>query len=243
LSLRQMQKQQRRLGYFDLHPERRPISLKPEDDEDPRSRLTNADSDDDEDDEDIYGPMDDSNITPSAPAKSPNYASKDPEPFSPTDIPQFDVHETDWEDGQLKTESMVLPGTPTESAQDDGNEGNAPTSKPHTQSKTAALIELYRERERALPAMPAATPAAAITAVYIPPAVQPSRLPVRALPPPPTETTRPAVPTPPTSTTPPPEVGPLDPPRVVLEESGRSSPMRYVHGAPLHNVLEEEEEA
>jgi hypothetical protein len=36
----------------------------------------------------------------------------------------------------------------------------------------------------------------------------------------------------------------LEPPPVIVatEENGRASPARHVHGAPLHNVMEEEEE-
>ena len=33
-----------------------------------------------------------------------------------------------------------------------------------------------------------------------------------------------------------------EPPRVPLDETGRASPGRYIHSAPLHNVLEEEQE-
>ena len=35
----------------------------------------------------------------------------------------------------------------------------------------------------------------------------------------------------------------MEPPSLDLDPQGRSSsPYRYVHGAPLHNVVEEEEE-
>jgi hypothetical protein len=243
LSLRDAQKQHRRLGYFDLHPERRPM-LKPDDDEDPRSRLTDADSDEDEDDEDIYGPLEDSNAPPSVPPKySPE---KRPEPpLAVIDIPNFDFDDSEWENERLNAESMISVKSPIVSANDGEGSGssNASTSKPQIQSKTAALIEMYRERERALPAQPVVViPAASPATIYIPPAIQPSRLPVRALPPPPKETTLPTIPTSSTSAVPPLEIPPVDPSRAVLEESGRGSPIRYVHGAPLHNVLEEEEE-
>lgn len=37
--------------------------------------------------------------------------------------------------------------------------------------------------------------------------------------------------------------GALDPPpQVIRNESGRASPGRYMHGQPLHNVVEEEED-
>ena len=35
---------------------------------------------------------------------------------------------------------------------------------------------------------------------------------------------------------------PLDPPTFGLDALSRASPLRYVHGAPLHNVIEAEEE-
>ncbi|KAF5347772.1 hypothetical protein D9756_010316 [Leucocoprinus leucothites] len=47
---------------------------------------------------------------------------------------------------------------------------------------------------------------------------------------------------PPAPATAPAAVELIEPPKVLLEETGRASPGRYIHGAPLHNVLEEEEE-
>jgi len=219
--------------------------LKPDDDEDPRSRL-DVNSDDDDDDEAIYGGLEEADVAPSVPPKSPYDTSR--EDHSPgIDLSRFDVDDSAWEHGKLKADSLILP-RPTAANDDKSASSSSPSSSSQTQSKTAALIEMYRERERALPAKPAApVPAASTTTVYIPAAIQPSRLPVRALPPPPREVSPPA-PTPSTSTIPSPSPPPpppqeiVPPPRVVLEDSGRGSPMRYVHGAPLHNVLEEEEE-
>lgn len=90
---------------------------------------------------------------------------------------------------------------------------------------------------------------------------KPSRLPVRSSSLPQDEKEKPtpkpirALPTPPQPPAPVREPSPeldddndediegLEPTQPYLAgEVGRSSPMRYVHGAPLHNVLEEEEE-
>ncbi|KAK0190140.1 hypothetical protein F5146DRAFT_1225067 [Armillaria mellea] len=150
----------KRPGYFDLHPERRPVA--PDGGEDPRARFGH----DSDSEEEGGGP----GIRPLP--RVPPIINLDEEP-SPSTAP------------------LKVPG------------------------KTAALIEMYRERERngngsGTPPRVLPTPAPKI--VEIPPLVeeeeeeQLSRVPVRE------------------------------------EEQGRASPGRYVHGAPLHNVLEEEEE-
>jgi hypothetical protein len=206
-------KQQRRLGYFDLHPERRrattgdPLDM----DADPRDRLAYDDSDDEADDEDPYGP---------------------PQPPAPT-IRKLPVP---------PEAPRALPVTPAPEPKHQAEPTVAPKDsepKPTATSKTAALIELYREKERSTPPKPAGpvplSPIAPLT---------PSRLPVRTLQkeggslPAPQEQAIATLPIP----SPPKETTVTEPPRIVLEESGRASPARYVHGAPLHNVVEEEEE-
>ncbi|KAK0479311.1 hypothetical protein IW261DRAFT_1626827 [Armillaria novae-zelandiae] len=110
------------------------------------------------------------------------------------------------------------------------DEESSPSTAPlRVPGKTAALIEMYRERERSgsgsgLPvrALPVPTPAAAnavvpLKIVEIPPVEEEEEGEEVQVPPPP------RVP-------------------VIEEEQGRASLGRYVHGAPLHNVLEEEEE-
>jgi hypothetical protein len=117
-----------------------------------------------------------------------------------------------------------------------------------TPSKTAALIEMYRERERGGTSPKTVTPAAAVPIVIAP--LAPSRLPIRnaslgkdSTPPPPAPLV--AAPTP-SKVLPKPslpeEADHIDLPRIPLEDTGRNSPARYIHGAPLHNVIEEEEE-
>ncbi|CAL1701755.1 unnamed protein product [Somion occarium] len=97
-------------------------------------------------------------------------------------------------------------------------------------SKTASLIELYRERERGTTSSPTSIP--------------PSRLPVRTG----ASLQPPAEPVGRTSPSPSPpgiheELEAILPQPVrPATNSGIITPPRYVHGAPLHNVLEEEEE-
>jgi len=229
LTSRQVARHQRRIGYFDLHPDRRQaLAQSSLDDDDPRTKLAD-DSDDDIDDDRVYGPPEAVRPLPIPPGQQvqprvhgplpvidstfyPPPEAKEGQPFTPPDIPSSNG-------------GSITPST--------------------TPSKTAALIEMYRERERGSPAKPAATtPVTAPVPIIIAP-LAPSRLPVRTaslpkegtiLPHPPLLSTPSPKPSPKSS---PPESTHID---IQLEETGRSSPARYVHGAPLHNVLEEEEE-
>ncbi|SJL14904.1 uncharacterized protein ARMOST_18380 [Armillaria ostoyae] len=145
----------KRPGYFDLHPERRPVAQLNGDGEDPRAR---------------FG------------------------------------HDSDSEDDGIRPLPRV---PPIINLDEEPSPSTAPLRIP---SKTAALIEMYRERERTVTpprALPNPTPAPKI--VEIPPVEEEE------------EEEEPRLP-------------------VIDEEQGRASPGRYVHGAPLHNVLEEEEE-
>jgi hypothetical protein len=227
LSQRQEARQQRRLGYFDLHPERRPPSVISTNDDDPRSLLSGTDSE--EDDHEIPVPR---NLDTIRPLPIPG------SPAQPTPSP--------------RTDSLPLPSAPQPSTNGHGD-AHIVAPKPGAPSKTSALIDMFREREqRTTPAKPAA-PA--------PAPVAPSKLPVRTAPREPAAAS-PAKPVSPLPKTPPapaatslpkspapaPKGALLDPaaieppPVIPAAESGRASPARYVHGAPLHNVLEEEEE-
>lgn len=253
LSKRQMARQQRRLGYFDLHPERRPASYNVAD-EDPRIRLAHSDSEDDDDDDgdDIYGPPEDER-PPMLPPKAATTSSpmKESSPIllsSP--LVRRELEETRKAEPHSKVDPVVYPPSISHNGNGNGTIPKAatpstkavtPSTKAATPSKTAALIEMYRERERGTSPKPAAPS-------QVPSPIPPSRLPVRAAslakegPASPAPPVQPAAPSPKAS---PPQLS-LDvidiPPRVPVDESGRSSPARYVHGAPLHNVLEEEEE-
>ena len=200
----------RRVGYFDLHPERRP---RKSDEEDPRDRLADPNSDD-EDDGPIYG------LPPSHHVGLP--------PHPRINLPGFDNEEERYQSdmAQSRAESFMVPPQPV----------LVPPKR--TTSKTAALIEMYRERERESSPVSPVSPAS-------------SKLPVRS-----SSLAKEALPRVPMlpievsaaspSPSPEPEHEPIlqlgELPHVPLEETGRASPGRYIHGAPLHNVLEEEEE-
>ena len=221
----------KRMGYFDLHPERRPVR-KFEQDEDPRARLTQSHSDEEEEE---------------AAERALNYSRTAALTARRND--DLDVPEFSHKDGQLhqkegtysRTESATIP---------------QPVIDPpkRATSKTAALIEMYREKERERekpPVSPAGSSVPSKLPIPAKPPIRSSSLPQRDVPPsveaPITPLpTVPVEPSSPESPSPEHEIerdsGLEDPPRVPLDETGRSSPGRYVHGAPLHNVLEEEEE-
>ena len=243
LNNRHMAKYQRRIGYFDLHPDRRQALAQTslhDDEDDLRAKLAeDSDDDDDEiDDDRVYGPPEGIRPLPTPPVPVPQVQPRVLEPSSVVNsVP-----------ATLKPPSEVkekLPFSLPEIVND-----NVSSTAPSTPSKTASLIEMYRERERGSPLNPAPTTP---TPIVVAP-LAPSRLPVRiaSLPkegaplPQPSllSTSSPKVSSPP-KTSPPPETTVRNndlPPRIPLEETGRNSPARYVHGAPLHNVLEEEEE-
>ena len=188
----------RRVGYFDMHPERRRM-IPSMVEEDPRIKLAQDDSDDEDEDD------------------------KPSQSLRPLPVPPPAVAAP----VQFPTISMKTAAPPASPTPPEGKVG----------SKTAALIEMYRERERgAIPPAPTAAPPAPPAA-----AAAPSRLPVRALPVPVPVVSAPAPKVAVASPAPSVEAT-LEMPRIPLEETGRSSPARYVHGAPLHNVIEEEEE-
>ena len=230
----------KRVGYFDLHPERRPGGGRPL----PVGPQVNANDSDGDDVPDhlVYGTPEDIFI----PAPDPMRPSFDTEgseygpsaTSSPTreiDVPEFVDYERSREEKESshsRAESMTLPQL---------MQSNTDIPKPSSQSKTASLIEMYRERERQSLA-----------------STTPSKLPVRSASIPPKDAELPVNPPvvriPSPASVPesdPPEIGDeaesepvadyLDP-NLLFTESGRNSPGRYIHGAPLHNVLEEEEE-
>ena len=233
LSSRHLAKYQRRIGYFDLHPDRRQAlaqSSLHDDDDDLRAKLA-EDSDDDIDDDRVYGPPEGIRPLPVPPGQQVQ-----PRILEPSSI--INSNSTPNPPSEVKEK---LPFTPPDNHNDDNS-----SIAPSTPSKTATLIEMYRERERGSPLNPApSTPAPIVIAPLVP-----SRLPVRTtslpkegapLPQPSLlSISSPKVSSPPKPSSP--ESTRNDLPRIQLEETGRNSPARYVHGAPLHNVLEEEEE-
>ncbi|KAF4588102.1 hypothetical protein EYR38_010067 [Pleurotus pulmonarius] len=266
----------RGLGYFDLHPDRRPALNSPEDDEDPRHRLAYMDSDDEggNDNEPVTPPQPvEVSLQPVAPLRplpkvppvravspvaSPAVSPLVPKPKSeiPTSVKIEQPKPAQRDHSPAKADLPRIPSIPTASPIANGHhQGNgisnghvAEVDKAPLGAKTAALIEMYRERERSVSPKPSTLPPTPIA----PPVLQtPSRLPVPVRAPLLTKDTVPAaapilapqqiaIPAhvPVTAV----DLSPVEPPRVVIEETGRASPARYVHGAPLHNVMEEEEE-
>ncbi|KAF8907021.1 hypothetical protein CPB84DRAFT_1769288 [Gymnopilus junonius] len=218
---------QRRLGYFDLHPERRQALGRSVIDEDSiRAKLAKNESDeeDDVDDGQVYGPPEVRPL-PAPPVGPPTI--HEPAPLGPVKSTVSALNKS------AEAQSAAVTST-----------GNSHSALPVTPSKTAALIEMYRERERG--ASPQPNPPVNPPQIVIAP-LQPSRLPVRtiSLPKDPKDASalpQPAVQMPSLRVSPPPEQTMIEPPRIQLEETGRASPGRYQHGAPLHNVIEDPEE-
>ncbi|KAG2356573.1 hypothetical protein BDR07DRAFT_1300167 [Suillus spraguei] len=241
----------KRLGYFDLHPERRPgpsphpISL----------------AEDSDGDEVRYGSRERPPPlkftmpvkTDTSPYPQPLRGSMDTEEsdYAPTSTHslQLDSPDSVYEDHRTAQDKegrysgmgvmtmpqliAVAPVTPEKGE----------TSK--EKSRTAALIEMYREREKKL-SVTSPTP------VSRPPAHSSLLHPQTkecALPPVPVVGLEPVVVTPveeviqePVRTEGSQGEELLQPLNLLYEGNGRDSPARYVHGAPLHNVIEEEEE-
>lgn len=222
--------QKKRTGYFDLHPERLPAGS-------PTAPTNEAGDSFSADYRDSAGhSFADQEHPYDASARSTTYS----EDFEPADDGSLRIAGSDVEAPAF----IDVDPTPSSRYAHDQLNPIAPSSAESSsgQGKTAALIELYRERERQQqaqqqPAIPIVAPLAI--------SPKPSRLPVRAgsLP---QQRDEPSVPD---------DVDvaddassheefPITQPTVpfVPSELGRASPQRYVHGAPLHNVLEEEEE-
>ncbi|KAK7018130.1 F-box domain-containing protein [Favolaschia claudopus] len=237
LSERHEARQQRRLGYFDLHPERRPPSIATQDD-DPRSLLSGTDSDEEQEVE-VTVPRN-LDLTPRNPET----------PIRPLPTPT-----------RATPVSPVSPAEVSPASNGHANNGNVvaapkPTSA-GSASKTSALIDMFRERERGTPPAKPAGPVppsklpVRTASREAPPAHTPSppaKPPLPKTPPMPAAVGLPKSPAPVSPSAPAPlpagALAPpmLDPPPPIAVESGRASPGRYIHGAPLHNVLEEEEE-
>ncbi|KAG6856134.1 hypothetical protein H0H87_007194 [Tephrocybe sp. NHM501043] len=227
---RLLAKNQRRMGYFDFHPERRPGQISPPRKNDKDARLVyDADSDNDDDTplSEVVPPTQPLRKLPIPP--TPAQAS----PLVPIPVVKIEP---------AKVEPQPVTSKPSSNGV---HTPAAPTSTPT--SKTAALIEMYRERERGSSPKPAtpATSMAMPAPIPITP-LQPSRLPVRTVSLGLSQDTPSPIVAPvlkaPSPKVPSPEPTLVEPPRVNVEETGRASPARYVHGAPLHNVIEEEEE-
>jgi hypothetical protein len=257
----------RRMGYFDLHPERRPTPLHlDEDDEDEGLHELN-----------IRAPVENevepprrSDVTTESVYSASGGGCSSP-PASPK--PKLELSTTGagtptTTTTTLRPRSPLPPATPSPQTPTQQAQAQAALSPRDIQrqqevrdrlsgkpgAKASSLIEMYREKERQ-----------AAGGVGGPATVSPGRrhssqsakesIPLPALPDPETVLPEPVIE--PASPGPEvdvqvggvPEVGvegaegaELTEPPVLDVDQGRSSPWRYVHGAPLHNVVEEEEE-
>jgi hypothetical protein len=207
----------KKIGYFDLHPDRKPANYT----EPRRSNVSG---------------YEDSVQDRSLHSEEQPSIEQYRQPDGDIEVPAFI-------DGSPPRPSRSAVPAPLQAAA-------MPTASSQTQSKTANLIEMYRERERQTSATPPAS-------------AQPSRIPTRSssLPASTDEVTANAAKLAAnvTDSTKPtqipqdesPDSGSIEdeeddlepvPPFAGMGEMGRASPLRYVHGAPLHNVLEEGEE-
>ena len=254
--------QKRRVGYFDLHPDRRPGG----------SISGSGQAGYGHDDRDTMYSEGDFEPTHSY---DPSFAgSAERLPDGAIEVPAFVDASPSPGYGNPKKDSMTLPAT-------------TPTST-GAGGRTAQLIEMYREREkqassspspiRALPPTPTGAPGASTEIPATAPLVfqpKPSRLPVRSSSLQQSDSSgsayssasqAPASLVPgagPPSSIPMPtskfddddedgedidedrlmqDLGSAPPAPFSIDDLGRASPMRYVHGAPLHNVIEEGEE-
>lgn len=209
----------RRVGYFDLHPERRREVI-PGAEDDPRTRIAYDDSDsevdyprkdsldwsqqDGDNERDLRAPVPVQNITP--PRALPSKPDVRPSP-----------PHTNGE-GLLPSPIITQP------------------QQTPTKSKTSSLIEMYREKEKA-----AIQPAPQPARLSPQPPASPQPIPQHQIRPLPSPIPKPG----PSSIPPPPPRTPSPGPAEDLPAQYDQSPNgfgRYVHGAPLHNVVEEEEE-
>jgi hypothetical protein len=209
----------RRPGYFDLHPERRRAVI-PTAEDDPRTRLAYDDSDSEADHTrkeslDWSRHSGDNEREQRAPAPVQNLTPPRALPPKP-DVKLSPPHTN----GGSLLPSPVIP---------------QPQPTP-PKSKTSSLIEMYREKERAA-AQPSPQPARLSPQPSASPQPVPQQ-PIRPLPIPVPKPGPSDVPPPPPRT---PSPNPSGDPLAEYDQSP-NGPGRYVHGAPLHNVLEEEEE-
>lgn len=205
----------RRVGYFDLHPERRLTQPGSDDEEeDPRVAMGRSSHETGTDDMTDYPPLS-AGPTQSVAMSDDFEVMEEQSPGLP--MPEYELNSAT-PAAPSKKDSMVIP--PTMVSPD---KSPATPAKP-VSGKTAALIEMYRERERG------GSPSIAA------PVARPPALPPKSK----DRDISPSV-TPPSHTNTPPQATILEPPAPAFEPRS-DSPSRYVHGAPLHNVVEEPEE-
>ena len=271
---------QRRMGYFDLHPERRRQRMGGGGEEDIFDQFARAADAEENDDpprrSDVTESVYSSGATPPAsPLPTVHRLQPQPEPLGPVTFPRSSSHTS-----PLPSPSVPIP-TPALAPAPVLSLAPVPAPAPSTQApsprdlqrqqevrdrlsgkpgpKASSLIEMYREKERQASGRGGNSPGKSSTATSIVTQQQQPQQPLTTmekqstpLPPPPappsSELTFSPVDTPVMGQEGElePEVeeggeGYMEPPNFDFDH-GRESPYRYVHGAPLHNVVEEEEE-
>lgn len=210
----------RRVGYFDLHPERRRGGI-PGAEDDPRTRLAYDDSDSEvdyprKDSLDWSQQDEDNERDPHAPAPVQNITPPRALPSKP-EVKPSPPHTNG--EGLLPSPAVITH-----------------PQQISTKSKTSSLIEMYREKEKA-----AIQPAPQPARLSPQPPASPQPIPQHQIRPLPSPLPKPG----PSGIPPPPPRTPSpNPSEDLLAQYDQSpnGPGRYVHGAPLHNVVEEEEE-
>jgi hypothetical protein len=242
--VKQSARQQRRMGYFDLHPERKQLHGAAQDEGTSHGQQDHTPSPDvpsfDLGREQRAAEMEQTGLVRADSVTLPSLSSKSSgnQLSSATTTTQAQTSTKANENGAAHPMGPRAPAGPSSSPGIGGG------------TKTAALIEMYRERERRATAAGGNNAPTAPTNVTVSSSspVTPPRSAV-----PPRSSSLPGATNVNTNIT-------VDTPATVVEdnadssaaaavletpksvETGRVSPARYVHGAPLHNVLEEPEE-
>jgi hypothetical protein len=269
---------QRRMGYFDLHPERRRLRVGGGGDEDIFDQFARAADAEENDDRprksDVTESVYSSGATPPAsPIPAVHRLQPQPELLSPVAFPHSSSHTSPPSFSvPAPTQIPALSLTPVP-APAPSTQAPSPRDLQRQQEvrdrlsgkpgpKASSLIEMYREKERQASSGSGNSPGKSSSATSIvkqqqqPQQQQQSTIVEKEstpLPPPPPAPPSSELSFSPTDTPVMGEGGELvpedeegggglvEPPNFDFDH-GRDSPYRYVHGAPLHNVVEEEEE-
>ncbi len=247
----QTQQARRRMGYFDLHPERRPLHLS-QDEEDLHELDFRAPVDNE------VEPPRRSDVTESVYSSSGDHHTPPASPKPPLEVVTTAMAATTRP--QSPQQPTPSPQTPTPSPRDLQRQQEVRdrlAGKPGP--KAGALIEMYRQRERQAAGGPGESSPGKISSLSSAPQQQQQQQQQKSTTQAQAQAAKEsaALPTPPEPEL---ELEPLslerevpeseaeaesaelmEPPNLDIDQ-GRSSPYRYVHGAPLHNVVEEEEE-
>jgi hypothetical protein len=270
---------ERRVGYFDMHPERRRLRVGgggEEDIFDEFARAADAEQDDPPRRSDVTESVYSSGATPPAsPRPAVHRLQPQSEPFSPVAFPSSSSHSSPHPSPSVSTPTQApAPSLIPVPVSSPSSQAPSPRDLQRQQEvrdrlsgkpgpKASSLIEMYREKERQASGGSGNSPGKSSSDTSIVKQQQQTQQRLMTtvekestpLPPPPPP------PAPPSSE---PSLTPVDTPvlggqgELVPEDEegagglieppnfdfdhGRESPYRYVHGAPLHNVVEEEEE-